>query len=361
MINRRQFNRAIGAGVLGTFSLGNETLAKEPSSLSNETISPRPRMYVGTQKRTTDETLRLFQRCGVKNVCGYPKEWTVQSLLSLKQQHASYGITVDSVPSDVTRSVGLIGSQTKRDREIDQMCQEIRIAAKADIGMIQYNITVLNVLRTQDVIGRGDAHYLAWQFDKAPKNLPLTEAGNFPAELFWERITYFLERVIPVATEYKVKMACHPHDPGVPTTGYRGVQRVLGTVEGMKKFIEISPSPYHGFNFCIGTLSSNMLSPKEEIFDVIRYFGNLKKIFNVHIRNIRGRRDNFHETYIDEGDIDMFKVVKTLKEVGYSGMVMPDHVPEHPDDPGQFQGYAFTFGYIKALIQAVDSVYTHLS
>ena len=66
----------------------------------------------------------------------------------------------------------------------------------------------------------------------------------------WERITYFLERVIPVATEYKIRMACHPHDPGMPADkGYRGVHCVLGSIAGLKRFIEIKSSPYHGLNF----------------------------------------------------------------------------------------------------------------
>ena len=57
-----------------------------------------------------------------------------------------------------------------------------------------------------------------------------------------------------MAEEYKVRMACHPHDPGMPPgKGIRGVDRVLGSVNGLKRFIEIAPSPYHGVNFCQGT------------------------------------------------------------------------------------------------------------
>jgi mannonate dehydratase len=128
----------------------------------------------------------------------------------------------------------------------------------------------------------------------------------------------------------------------------------LGTVEGLKRFIEIQPSPYHGLNFCVGTVASNLENPATEIFDVIRYFGQKKKIFNVHFRNIRGRRDTFQEVYPDEGDIDMLKVMRVLQEIGYQGMIMPDHIPSHPDDPGNLQALAFAFGYIHALIQATS-------
>ena len=148
-------------------------------------------------------------------------------------------------------------------------------------------------MRSGTVQGRGDALYTAWKLADAPKDLPLTKAGVVPGDVFWERITYFLDRVVPVANEYKVKLALHPHDPGVPPSGYRGIQRVLGTVEGVKRFVQIHESPYHGLNFCQGTMSEMLQEPGKEIFDVIRYFGSRGKIFNVHFRNIRGPARRF--------------------------------------------------------------------
>ena len=174
--------------------------------------------------------------------------------------------------------------------------------------------------------------------------------------MFWERITYFLERVVPVAEEYKIRMACHPHDPGMPPEGYQGVNTVLGTVEELKKFVSIKESPYHGLNFCQGTVSEMLQDPGKEIFDVIRYFGTRKKIFNVHFRNIRGKRNDFQEVFPDEGDVDFFKAMMVYKEVEYPYMMMPDHMPRHADDPDQLQAFAFAYGYIRALIQAVDAV-----
>ncbi len=96
-------------------------------------------------------------------------------------------------------------------------------------------------------------------------------------------------------------------------------------------------------------------NPGKEIFDVIRYFGTRKKLFNFHFRNIRGKRDDFQEVYPDEGDMDMLRVMRTLKEVDYPYMVMPDPMPRHADDPGGWQAFAFGYGYIKTLIQAVDA------
>jgi len=248
----------------------------------------------------------------------------------------------------------LLGKSPERDREIDDICQMIRNAAKAGIPALKYNLTLLGVPRTESTPGRGGARYSTFVYDQAKQDPPLTEAGVVGPDAYWERITYFLKRVIPVAEEYKVRMSCHPQDPGMPRgKGFRGVETVLGSVDGLKRFIDISPSPYHGLNFCQGTVSEMLARPGEEIYDVIRYFGSRKKIFNVHFRNIRGGFLHFQETFIDDGDVDMLKAMRAYKEVGFDGMMMPDHVPSIEGDARGAQAFAFTFGYIKALIAAV--------
>ena len=182
--------------------------------------------------------------------------------------------------------------------------------------------------RTESTLGRGRARYSTFVYASGKQDPPLTIAGPVDADLYWERITYFLKRVVPVAEEYKVRLACHPQDPGMPKgKGWRGVETVLGSVDGLKRFVSINESPYHGLNFCQGTVSEMLEKPGEQIFDVIRYFGSRGKIFNVHFRNIAGGFLNFRETFIDDGDVDMLKAMRVYKEVGYDGMMMPDHVP----------------------------------
>ena len=112
---------------------------------------------------------------------------------------------------------------------------------------------------------------------------------------------------------------------------------MMGSVEGMKRFVEIAPNDYHGLNFCQGTVSEMLERPGEEIYDVIRYFGSRNKIFNVHFRNIKGSFLDFMETFPDEGDVDMYEAARVYKEVGYKYMLMPDHVPADlgPGAPGR--------------------------
>jgi mannonate dehydratase len=171
------------------------------------------------------------------------------------------------------------------------------------------------------------------------------------ADEFWERITYFLERVVPVATAAKVRLACHPHDPMTPP-GFRGFEkRVLGDAEGLMKFVQIAESPYHGLNFCQGTVAESLENPRAEIGEIIRWFGSRKKIFNVHFRNIKGGRYSFTEVFPDEGDMDMWESVRIYAEVGYKYMLMPDHVPLLSGENPTGVAFAFCFGYITALLQ----------
>lgn len=326
------------------------------------------RLKLGTQHNSTDEVLKVMAALGVQHICStlpsrrLDENWSAEGLERLRERVESHGLRLEMVPlplssAYITRSENpniMLGKSPERDREIDGICQMIRNAARAGIPALKYNMSILGVVRTEPTPGRGGARYSTFVYGKARQDPPLTEAGPVSEEAAWERITYFLKRVIPVAEEYKVRMACHPHDPGMPPEGFRGVHRALGSVAGLKRFVETAPSPYHGLNFCQGTVAEMLQDPAREIFDVIRYFGSRNKIFNVHFRNIRGRFLDFQETFPDEGDIDFIRAIRVYKEIGYDGMLMPDHVPRVEGDEGGRQAFAYCFGYIRALIHMVE-------
>jgi mannonate dehydratase len=337
------------------------------------------RMKLGCQSSpTSEEHFAFFARYGVRNICAraqvadgraYP---TVDELAALKAMAQRHGLSLDMLHPELLDSIHIdrekrpaimLGQGEQRDRDIEAFAQTLRNAAAVGIPCVKYNMSLLGVLRTEDIAGRGDARYFAWDQSKARPATPLTRAGRVDAELFWERITYFLDRIVPVANETKVRIACHPQDPGTPAGGYQGVDNVLGTVEGLKRFVRINESPYHGLNFCQGTICENLPDPSTQIFDVIRWFGSRKKIFNVHFRNMQGGRGRFNETFPDNGDIDMVRALRTYAEVGYDGMIMPDHVPGM-DDPQVVDGkpvhtqraenFAFAYGYIRGLLQSAQ-------
>jgi mannonate dehydratase len=371
-MKRRDFVRLTGSGVtVGTLaeSLVSAQVASQPAAgVPGAAPSPKARMKVGTQHGDSDAILRVLAGFGVDHICSrlpsarLDEAWSVEGLTRLKERVESFGVTLDMVPlplssSEISRSENpaiLLARDPERNRQIDDICQMIRNCARAGIPSVKYNLTIIGIPRTAPTPGRGGARYSTFVYADAKQEPPLTEAGKVDADTYWERITYFLTRVVPVATEHKVRLACHPQDPGMPRgRGWRGVETVLGSVDGLKRFVSIAESPYHGLNFCQGTVSEMLDKPGEQIFDVIRFFGERRKIFNVHFRNISGGFLNFRETFIDNGDVDMLKAMRVYREVGYDGMMMPDHVPAVDGDNDRLQGFAFAFGYIKALIAAV--------
>jgi len=365
-MDRREFVRLATSGISAGALAERVVTAQAAQQASAPGTMPAARMKVGTQHGHSDPILRAMAAFGCNNICSslpsakFDAAWSVDGLSRLREHVESYGISLDMVPlpmssSEISRAempAIYLGQNPERDRNIDDICQMIRNCARAGIPQVKYNFTILGIPRTGTTPGRGGSSYSTFKYDAAAVPEP-TIAGTVDADTYWERIQYFLERVVPVAEEYKIKMGCHPQDPGVPK-GYRGIDAVLASPDGLKKFISIKESPYHGLNFCQGTVSEQLEKPGEQIFDVIRYFGERKKIFSVHFRNIEGGLLNFRESFIDNGSVDMLKAMRVYKEVGYDGMMMPDHVPR-VEGVGSDQGFAFAFGYIKALIAAVSA------
>lgn len=323
-------------------------------------------MYVGTQVGARDDDdYRVFAQLGLTNICadppGDPSSWTLKDLERHRDKVESFGLVLDMIqlplPSKEIEKASypdILLKGPDRDRQIDAVCKLIEDTAKAGIPAVKYNLNLIGIPRTEMEAGRGGSKNEAWRWDKADHDEAPGLAGVLSEDENWERIDYFLERVVPVAESNRVRLACHPHDPYTPP-GYRGVTRVLGTVEGLKKFVLMRESPYHGLNFCQGSIGEMLVNPREEINDIIRWFGTRDKIFNVHYRNIKGGKLSFMETFPDEGDMDMVRSLKVYQAVGYKYMIMPDHVPTISGRDPTGVAFAFCYGYIAALIEALKN------
>ena len=226
---------------------------------------------------------------------------------------------------------------------------------KAGIPILGYYFSIAGVWghwRAYDSGGgRGDAGLKSFDYDLV-KDAPVVETGRVSVEEMWDRLTYFLERVVPVAESAGVKLAAHQDDP--PAEELRGTGRLLTSHEGMKRLIETVPSPNNGLEFCQGTVGE--MGPDRAV-DAIRYFGGQGKIFYVHFRNVRGKFPKFDEVFIDEGDVDMFEAMRAYKEVGFDGVIIPDHAPRVAGDSDhRRQGVTFALGYMRALMQMVEKL-----
>ena len=319
-------------------------------------------MHLGTQNRVvSDDEFRQLAQLGIRHVCadpeGNPHDWTLDTLKRHRDRLGGLGLQLDMVqlpmgswPIERAQSPDVLLAGPDRDRQIDSMCRLIEMLAELGIPAAKYNLNLIGIPRSESEAGRGGSINSTFRWDKMDQEAAPGLAGTLSEDENWERIDYFLERVVPVAASNSIRLACHPHDPYTPP-GYRGVTRVLGTVEGLKKFVQLRESPWHGLNFCQGTVGEMLDDPGAEIADVIRWFGSRDKIFNVHFRNIKGRKLDFMEVFPDEGDMDMLATLKVYAEVGYKYMLMPDHVPHisGPDPDGA--AFAFCFGYIAGVLQ----------
>jgi mannonate dehydratase len=351
-------------------------------------------MYVGTQNAVrTDEEYRQFVQLGVRHINadpeGNPHDWTLDDLVAHRERMERCGLILEMVqlplssrPIERQQSPDILTKGPDRDRQIDSICRLIERLGAVGIPSAKYNLNIIGIPRSADEVGRGGSRNSAFRWDKMDQTAPPSLAGILPEEENWERIDYFLERVVPVAEANKVRLACHPHDPYIPP-GYRGVTRVLGTVEGLKKFVQMRENPWHGLNFCIGSVGEMLDDPRAEINDAIRWFGERGKIFNIHFRNIKGKKLSFMEAFPDEGDMDMWGCLKLLAELDYKYMVMPDHVPHlsvtdapagavktdyrdvtmpdhaaaQPGGANDAAAFAYCFGYIRALLQVLKAEY----
>ena len=370
-MQRRNFVKALTAGALVPSVLAPMDSRAE-GNFENKAKPKKVLMKVGCQSGgTTEENLQLKGRCGVYNIDGgSPKfipgvGWDLEDSFRKRDACEKYGISLDAYHWALT-SAGIdkvsvpnvmLGKSPERDREIDMLNQMIMVAGKTGVKVMNYNTTILPVLRTGKTVDskRGNAEYSTWNYAEALKrNDPKTIAGDVDIDEMFERITYLLDRTLPVAKEYNVKLANHIADPPTPA-GYRGITRWNSpdVFAGIKRFAQLYDSKYHGFNFCIGSIAEGLKDPKNDIIPIIRWAGERNQIFNVHLRNIKGGWNNFQEVYPDNGDMNFLQVVRELREVGFDGMVMPDHVQHHHDPLANWQSFAFCYGYIKGLIQAV--------
>jgi len=240
-----------------------------------------------------------------------------------------------------------------REREVEDVCESLRVIADMGVPVVEWTWSIPDVwgsITGNTDWGRGGARVRAFDYDLVEKAGPVTPAEAVSAEEMWERVGWFLERIVPVAEEVGVRLALHPHDP--PTPFLRGEARVLGTLEGLRRLIELQPSPANGLNFCQGTVAEMGV----DVIEAIRWFGERDRINHVHFRNVKGAVPSFEESFIDDGDTDMVAAMRAYRDTGYRYAMMPDHTPRIAGDSSYGHiGRAFALGYMRALMQALDA------
>ena len=163
------------------------------------------------------------------------------------------------------------------------------------------------------------------------------------SEQLWQRLADFLTAVVPVAEEAGVRLALHPDDPPMPTL--RGAARLVHQPDMYQRVLDILPSRANGIEFCAGSVAE---MTEGNVYDAIERYSRQDRIGYVHFRNVKGKVPRYHEVFVDEGDVDMIRVLRILKRNNYRGVLIPDHTPQMTCAAPWHAGMAFALGYMRA-------------
>ena len=316
------------------------------------------RIAIGQANQLTPEIIEFAHQIGVQdiqfNTPRLPGEsrWEYADLLDLRTRCYNAGLRLNAIENvPIKFYVKAMLGQPGRDEQIENMQQTIRNIGQAGIPIFGYHFMPNGVWRTSTTArARGDAQTTGYDHAQA-ENAPLSFDREYDAEEMWANYTYYIKAILPVAEEAGVKLALHPDDPPVPTLG--GVARLMRNFEGFKRALEIGDSPNHGLDFCVGSWSE--MSP-DECLTGLRYFGERGKILYVHFRDVLGTVPAFREAFIGEGNLDMFQVMKTLRELNFKGFLIDDHVPRMVGDSGWVSlSRAFANGQMITMLEVLNS------
>ncbi|MBT3995113.1 MAG: hypothetical protein HOF01_04875 [Chloroflexi bacterium] len=319
------------------------------------------RIGMGLNSSTNREALRFMAQLGVQDVVlntpPVPVRngiWELPDLVGLKNGIDEWGLkltAIENTPIDMRHH--LIAGGPRFDEQLSNMLETIKNIGNAGIPMYTMSWRYPRFYRTGHVdIGWGA---LGTAYDAAEENWPSVIDWDLSLDRAWECLETWVKEATPVAEKYGVKLGLHPVDPPMPEVG--GVPQLLHNFEGYKRLIDIVDSPYNSILLCQGSFSQMAGADQdngESIYDMVEYFVKRERVLYVHFRNVEGTVPKFHETFVNKGHVDMYKVMRIYAENGFDGFFMDDHVPMTKGDTAWgHRAKAYANGYIQSLIETV--------
>jgi mannonate dehydratase len=307
---------------------------------------------------------RRIKQLGVDYVLsgGARMPWEEDQLRARMDRLKAQGITLGNLM--IGGFPNAIYNRPGRDEDIEKVIQSVKAAGKTGLPVVEYNWYAHRAMEGYfEETGRAGAGWTGFDYERMKDLPPLPNEGAHTLDEMWANITYFLKAVIPEAEKAGVRLALHPNDPPAPAS--RGSQQIMGTVEGWKRLIDIVKSPSNGITYDCGVTREMGGDPVE----VARYFGSRDRINHVHFRNVLVKKpyERYTEVFIDEGEVNMFAVMKELVRQKYPRLVYPEHPRgldydrEQPNFRGGYPGgggyaaIAYNVGYTRAMLQAALS------
>ena len=333
-----------------------------------ELLSPRPaRLWelvrqcgvdgVAALMNGAEQDQRMFQSVGARSAGaagddGADAPWSERSLARDRALFAEAGLTVRTIEDTPPLDLARLGSKG-RDEQIEHVITQVRAMGALGIPVLCYNwMARTSWARTSIATpSRGGALVTSFREADAADLPPLAGEGEVSPDQLWSALGYFLDAVVPEAEAAGVRLAMHPDDPPIPVV--RGLPRIMSSVDGFRRLVDLHPSPANAITLCQG----NFALMTDDLPAVIREFGGRDRVAFVHFRDVRGVAGEFVETFHDDGQTDLLACIKEYDTVGFTGSVRPDHVPTMAGESNEMPGYGtlgrlFALGYIKGLQRA---------
>ncbi|MEJ2144242.1 MAG: mannonate dehydratase [Acidobacteriota bacterium] len=290
--------------------------------------------------------------------------WSLEELLWLRRQVEDAGLELEAIENfDPAHWYDVLLDGPRKSEQLENLKTLVRRVGEAGIPIIGYNFSLAGVCgRVTGPFARGEAvsvgmdgpldapmpRGMVWNMVYAPD-----EGGDVVPpinhEELWRRLEGFLEALLPVAEEAGVKLAAHPDDPPMPTM--RQQPRLVFQPHLYQRLIDLNPSPSNMLEFCVGTLAE---MTEGDLYEAVDSYSRQDRLAYVHLRNVAGKVPYYRETFLDDGDIDMIRVLRILSDNGYTGVLIPDHTPLMSCPGSWHAGMAYALGYVHAAIQAIQ-------
>ncbi len=289
--------------------------------------------------------------------------WSVEELVALRKAIEAEGLKLEAIENfDPAHWHDVLLDGPRKQQQLENIKTIIRRVGEAGIPILGYNFSIAGVCgRVTGKFARGGAVSVGMEgpFDvPMPQGMvwnmvydPKAPQGTLPPvsyEDLWQRFGDFLTAVAPVAEEAGVKLAAHPDDPPMPRM--RGQPRLVYQPQLYQRLLDLKPSRANALEFCLGSLAE---MTEGDIYETVDQYSQQGKLAYVHFRNVRGKVPYYKETFVDDGDIDMLRVLRILKRNQFDGVLIPDHTPQMTCAAPWHAGMAYAMGYMKAALQAV--------
>jgi mannonate dehydratase len=289
--------------------------------------------------------------------------WTLEELVALRDAAAEERLTLHAIENfDPAHWHDVLLDGPRKREHLENVKTIVRRLGQAGIPVMGYNFSLAGVAgRITGPFARGGA--LSVGMD-GPLDTPIPNgmvwnmvydpdatAGQLPPithDELWRRLGEFLDEVVPIAEASGVTLAAHPDDPPTPTL--RGQPRLVYQPQLYQRLIDRHPSPANALEFCLGSIAE---MTEGNVYEAIDRYSRQGRLAYVHFRNVTGKAPRYRETFVDDGDVDMVRVLRTLAANGYKGVLIPDHTPQMTCDAPWHAGMAYALGYMRGALQAL--------